>query len=285
MREYGRVYNSFWSSSTTGSMSDDAKLLAIYLMTCHHSTIAGAFRLPYGYVSDDLGWTSERVLQGFAELSAKGFCNRCETTKWVCISKHFEWNRPENPNQRKAAAKVLASIPDECAWKLDFMRAAAEFLGDDAPEIPNPSATVPKPFLNQEQEQEQEQDINFVAGGSPTTTVRQLGLPCPKERIAELYHQHLPMLPRIKLWTKARESALRSRWGEMLREKKWATVAEGLDWFANFFDHAAKSDFLTGRKRGSGEHSGWTADFDFFIKPKGFIGVIEGKYDNQEAAA
>ena len=83
MRDYGKVYSTFWSSSTTGGMSDDAKLLALYLMTCHHSTIAGVFRLPDGYISEDLGWVPERVSKGFAELLAKGFANRCETTKWV----------------------------------------------------------------------------------------------------------------------------------------------------------------------------------------------------------
>ena len=54
MRDYGRVYSTFWSSETTGTMSDDGKLLSVYLMTCSHATIAGVFRLPDGYVAEDL---------------------------------------------------------------------------------------------------------------------------------------------------------------------------------------------------------------------------------------
>jgi hypothetical protein len=46
MRDYGKVYSTFWSSDTTSPLSDDGKLLALYLMTCGHSTIAGVFRLP-----------------------------------------------------------------------------------------------------------------------------------------------------------------------------------------------------------------------------------------------
>lgn len=158
MRDYGKVYSTFWSSATTAKMSEDGKLLALYLMTCSHSTIAGVFRLPDGYVSEDLGWTLERVQKGFAELFDKGFANRCETTKWVWVCKHLEWNKPENPNQRKAAAKIAISVPDECAWKPDFMRACAEVLAIEIPPAPNPPGTVGKGLLNQKQKQKQ--DLN-----------------------------------------------------------------------------------------------------------------------------
>lgn len=157
MRDYGKVHSTFWSSPTTGSLSDDGKVLALYLLTCSHSTIAGVFRLPDGYVSEDLGWPLERVAQGFAELFEKGFANRCATTKWVWICKHLEWNKPENPNQRKSAAKIALSVPNECCWKLDFMRVCGPSLGVEAPPNANPSGTVDQPFLNQEQEQEQKQ--------------------------------------------------------------------------------------------------------------------------------
>jgi len=160
MRDYGKVHSSFWSSPTTGTLSDDGKVLALYLMTCSHSTIAGVFRLPDGYVSEDLGWTSARVSKGFAELFHKGFSNRCETTKWVWIRKHLDWNPPENPNQRKSAAKIAGMIPGECAWKSDFMRVRGEYLGIEIEPESNPSGTVAEPFLNQEQVQEQKQEQN-----------------------------------------------------------------------------------------------------------------------------
>ena len=158
MRDYGKVHTSFWSSTDIRSMSEDARILSIYLLTCPHSTIAGVFRLPDGYACEDLQWPSERVRKGFVELLAKGFANRCETTKWVVIFKHFDWNQPENPNQRKAAAKVARQIPDQCCWKPQFMRLWGDFLGFSEEEISNCSGTVPKPFLNQKQEQEQEQE-------------------------------------------------------------------------------------------------------------------------------
>lgn len=149
VRDYGKVYSTVWSSPTIAGLSTNAKLLAVYLMTCQHGTIAGVFRLPDGYVAEDLEWPIETVSEGFRELFAKGFARRCETTKWVWITKHLEWNPPENPNQRKAVAKMAAAVPDECSWKRDFMRVCGELLGLDVPAeqepLRNPSQTVSEP--------------------------------------------------------------------------------------------------------------------------------------------
>jgi len=157
MRDYGKVHTSFWSSDTIRALSDDGRMLALYLMTSPHTTLTGTFRLPDGYASEDLGWTPARVAKGFGELFANGFANRCETTKWVWIIKHLDWNPPENPNQRKAAAKMAGTIPSQCSWKLAFMRVSAEMLGLETPEISNGCETLSEPLRNQEQEQEQEQ--------------------------------------------------------------------------------------------------------------------------------
>lgn len=157
MRDYGKVHTTFWSSSTMRKLSEDGRMLALYLLTSPHSTIAGVYRLPDGYVCEDLQWSSERVAKGFAELLANGFANRCETTKWVWICKHLDWNQPENPNQRKSALKVALAIPDECEWKQDFMRVCGPLLGADDQENVNPSGTVAKGLANQKQKQKQEQ--------------------------------------------------------------------------------------------------------------------------------
>lgn len=131
MRDYGKVHTSFWTSSNIRAMSEDGRALALYLLTCPHGTIAGVFRLPDGYACEDLQWSSERVSEGFAELLNNGFANRCETTKWVFICKHFQWNPPENPNQKKAAIKCASMVPDECCWKSLYISVLNDFLGED----------------------------------------------------------------------------------------------------------------------------------------------------------
>jgi hypothetical protein len=171
MRDYGKVFSTFWSSATTAGMTDDGKLLALYLMTCSHSTIAGVFRLPDGYVSEDLAWSIERVQQGFSELLSKGFANRCETTKWVWVVKHLEWNPPENPNQRKSAVKIATSIPRDTCWIDEFMRVCGAVLALATLPLLNPSGTVGKGLPNQEQKQkqkqEQKQELDVGAASAP----------------------------------------------------------------------------------------------------------------------
>lgn len=142
------MHSAFWSSADIQTLSDDGKLLALYLLSCSHGTIAGACRLPDGYVSEDLKWTSGRVSKGFEELLSKGFANRCETTKWVWIRKFLQWNAPENPNQWKAVWKVIGQIPGQCIWRSDFLSILAKITGKEPPPESNPCETVSEPFRN-----------------------------------------------------------------------------------------------------------------------------------------
>lgn len=168
MREYGRIHCAFWTSTDIQSMSEDGRWLAMYLLSSQHTTMIGAFRLPDGYVCEDLKWSAGRVSKGFAELFQKGFANRCETTKWVWIRKFLQWNPPENPNQWKAAKKLATQIPAGCSWKADFYDVFSSLTDFTPPSDGNPSERVPEPFRNQEQEQEQEKKQNGHTSAVPT---------------------------------------------------------------------------------------------------------------------
>lgn len=179
MRDYGKVFSRIWESADFRSLTEDGRTLVMYLLTCPHGTIAGVFRVPDGYACEDLQWTSERVAEGFRNIHGKGFATRCEDSKWVWVTKFLEWNPPENPNQRKAAAKVIQSVPDQCTWKPEFMLVCGPSLGLEAPHIDippeNPSGTLQEPLLNQyqEQKQEQEQERESAAAHRPPRPKRE----------------------------------------------------------------------------------------------------------------
>lgn len=122
MRDYGIIHARFWSSKDIRSLSEDGRMLAAYLLTCVHSTLAGVFYIPDGYAAEDLQWTHERVSKGFGELSGNGFATRCEGSKWVWIPKYLDWNPPQNPNQLKAIWRVASKVPTDCSWSLEFKR-------------------------------------------------------------------------------------------------------------------------------------------------------------------
>jgi hypothetical protein len=108
--------------------------------------------------------------------------------------------------------------------------------------------------------------------------------PCPHIHLLELFARILPQLPQPKaeLWNGKRADAMKSRWKWVLTARqaggeRYATdEAEALDYFKRYFEHVAKSDYLTGRMGGwTGCNLGWLMNADNFAK------VIEGNYDNK----
>lgn len=91
--------------------------------------------------------------------------------------------------------------------------------------------------------------------------------------------------PRPELWSGAKLQDMRARWRWLLTAKRsngerYATrKAEALEWFGRFFDQVGASDFLSGRT------SRWKgADLAWLMNANNFAKVIEGKYENREAA-
>lgn len=117
MRNYGNIHASFWTSKTIGALSDDGRMLAVYLLTSPHANMLGCFRLPTAYACEDIRWSPERLEKGFEELSRNGFVTVNAESKWIVIEKFLKWNPFENPNVGKAAAKMYAQIPDDCGVK------------------------------------------------------------------------------------------------------------------------------------------------------------------------
>lgn len=274
MRDYGKVHTSFWTSANIRALSEDGRSLAFYLLTCPHGTIAGVFRLPDGYICDDMQWGSERVNTTLAELFANGFATRCEVTKWVWVIKHLEWNPPENPNQKKAAAKMADQVPNSCVWKDDFIGECGVFMGIEVPikqePLPNPSETLSQPV---------------TVTVTVTETVSSLSpakLPtCPTKDLIDLYHQTLPELPVVKLLNDGRKKALATFWKWVLTstrtdgQPRATTHAEAMEWVESYFKRARENNFLMGRISQVGAHAGWVCDLDFLLTEKGKKQVIE----------
>lgn len=111
MREYGQIQCAFWTDPELQSMSDEAVLLAAYLMTGPHSNGLGCYRLPDGYVQADRGWSSGTIKKAFAELSANGFAYRCERTGFVLIPNFLRWNPAANPKVSTAREREFNTVP------------------------------------------------------------------------------------------------------------------------------------------------------------------------------
>lgn len=112
--------------------------------------------------------------------------------------------------------------------------------------------------------------------GKPTTD-------CPHQEILALYAKHLPELPYPRIWDGGRAKNLLARWKWVIADLKSKGKAHEKSDVLNFFDrlfaYVARSDFLSGRS------GAWTAcDLGWIVKAENFAKVIEGKYENREAA-
>lgn len=91
---------------------------------------------------------------------------------------------------------------------------------------------------------------------------------CPHQKIIDLYHKHLPMCPRVKVWNPTRQGLLRARWKEFPHLDDWE----------EFFKFVGKSDFLTGRAEAKQGSPPFVADLEWLIRPTNMAKIIEGKY-------
>lgn len=105
---------------------------------------------------------------------------------------------------------------------------------------------------------------------------------CPVGTLVDLYHECMPLNPRVKVVSEARRGAIRQRWREAAsltcEPFGYTTKSEGLSAWRQFFEICAESAFLTGQARAEPGKPPFIADIDFLFSPAGFAKTIENKY-------
>ena len=107
--------------------------------------------------------------------------------------------------------------------------------------------------------------------------------PCPHQQILALYHELLPELPRVKVWTGVRQQHLAARWRERWKDGFYATQSEGLDYWRRLFSYIARCDFLLGKVYVPGRKP-FLASLDWIARAENFAKIIEQRYENKESA-
>lgn len=120
MSRYGRIESGFWHSRKVKKLSEGGRFLLLYLLSCPHGNMTGCFVLPVGYVSSDLGWTSDRVESAFADLGENGLAERDGETSLIRICGWWGHNPIDNGNQAKAVVREALLLPD-CAIKANLI--------------------------------------------------------------------------------------------------------------------------------------------------------------------
>jgi len=100
---------------------------------------------------------------------------------------------------------------------------------------------------------------------------------CPHEQIVKIYHDILPELRSIEVWSDTRKSYLKQRWREIIKQHGLKTKQEGIEYFIEFFKFVRDSKFLMGKVERK-EGKPFQADLEWILKPTNFVNIIERKY-------
>ncbi len=102
----------------------------------------------------------------------------------------------------------------------------------------------------------------------------------PHQKIVDLYHEHCPQLPTVKVISDKRKAQMRARWKTFVTVRKLKGKPDevirfdNLESWARYFKFITEScSFMSGQNE-----RGWVANFDFCIRESGMINVMENKY-------
>jgi len=93
--------------------------------------------------------------------------------------------------------------------------------------------------------------------------------PCPYQQIIDLYHETLPMCPKVVTLTDTRKRAIQARWRNGMG---------GLDDWRLYFEDVRESPFLIGKCSPAPGRKRFIADIDFLIRESSIVKTQEGKY-------
>lgn len=139
MARYRKIDTRIWNDERFAQLSDDAKLVFLFLLTHPHLTSLGAMRATLPGLAAELGWPVERFRKAFERLltdsqrDGQALVEHDDRACFVGLPKFLKYNSPENGNVVKSWGPLLDMLP-ECSHKtrlLGRIRDHVRQLGGD----------------------------------------------------------------------------------------------------------------------------------------------------------
>lgn len=175
---YRKIDPRIWNDERFRALTDDGKLVFLFLLTHPHLTALGAMRGTIPGFAAELGWNLKRFRDAIKDVTDLGLVQVCEKAAWICVPNFLRYNEPEGPNSVTKAWVMALDLLPECSEKGHLMERCRAYLearsknfkdamghaiwdafGDAKTDELQHAKSDPCPILEQEQEQEQEQDI------------------------------------------------------------------------------------------------------------------------------
>lgn len=227
------------------------------------------------------------VYKAFTYLEEKGFIRR--ERRVLNSSNNYVLNLSVSRNSENGSCTKNGISDDPKTGRVDDPNLGHESVIETVIETINTSNDVyvrraetgsPDAQKNAENEGEKFNLTEPKEELTPKQRSAQIGSHCPHEKIIALYHECLPMLPTVRIWSEDRRKMLAARWRTLVNDKGYQSEEEGLGWFKRLFGYIRRSRFLTGETPQKEGHT-WRPDLEWIIKPKNLTKIIEGKYHVQ----
>ena len=247
----------FPQSESMGNVSRDARLTFIQLWTIAddagrlrgNSRMLASLLFPY---DDDASGLIDVWLQ---ELEDEGCITRYKVdgAHYIQINQWAEHQKIDKPSKSKLPEPPTLANPRESSRSVVV---GEEGKGEEGKGKEYSSADAAASDVASDADDE------LLNGASP----------CPHRKIVDLYHEVLPMCPRVRDWTPARAAQLRARWNE---DKS----RQNLDYWRRFFEYVATCDFLVGKGQAKPGSAPFLADLEWMLKQSNFVKIRERKYE------
>jgi hypothetical protein len=124
---YRKVDPRIWDDEKFLSLSDDGKLLFLFLLTHPHMTSLGAMRATLSGLAEERRWTKQRLSKAFQEALELGMVEHDDRACYVGLPNFLKYNGPESPNVVKSWVQSLDFIPD-CSLKCVLVQRVKAFV-------------------------------------------------------------------------------------------------------------------------------------------------------------
>lgn len=192
----------------------------------------------------------------------------------------------EKSHAQAEANRRVAEAREEKKRATKCKRTEHESFNDPPKEPSTNRSTIDQPNHSHSQIRAKARDESANADLSPAlldahpasvdSPPKQAAPACPHEAIIAVYHDALPELPAVRVWTDQRRKHLQARWRE-------SPERQSVAWWRAFFGYVRGCPWLMGDGQPSPGRQVFRADLGWLLRPENFAKVIEGRYQRQEA--
>ncbi len=108
---YQKIESKIWNDEKFSKLTPLQQRLFFYVLTSPHGNLLGLYVLKEGYVCEDLKCSAKDFRKDFQKLIEIGLLNYDPSVCLVFIKNFLKHNPITNPNQVKAAEKIIQELP------------------------------------------------------------------------------------------------------------------------------------------------------------------------------